>query len=78
MIDIEDVVRKRLALYRAYDIRADNRRRSGRGKEGKLTCVRSLNEEINSETNSSGIPPQVGQGGTSSLGMISSRNVLSI
>src|SRR6185436_1251378 len=38
MIDIEDVMRKRLALYRAYDIRAENKRRSGRGKEGKLTC----------------------------------------
>ncbi len=38
MIDIEDVMRKRLALYRAYDIRAENKQRSGRGKEGKLTC----------------------------------------
>ena len=35
MIDIEDFVRKRLALYRAYDIQAE---RPGRGKEGKLTC----------------------------------------
>jgi hypothetical protein len=37
MIDIEDVMRKRLALYRAYDIRADRQRRPGRGKEGKLS-----------------------------------------
>jgi hypothetical protein len=34
MIDIEDVVKKQIALYRAYDIRAE---RSGRGKEGKLS-----------------------------------------
>ena len=34
MIDIEDFVRKRLALYAAYAIRD---RRPGRGKEGKLT-----------------------------------------
>lgn len=37
MIDIEDVMRKRLALYRAYDTRADRQRRPGRGKEGQLT-----------------------------------------
>jgi cytidylate kinase len=37
MIDIEDVVRKQIALYRAYDIRADYEQRSGRGKEGKLS-----------------------------------------
>ena len=37
MIDIEDLVRKQIALYRAYDIRADEAERSGRGKEGKLT-----------------------------------------
>jgi Cytidylate kinase-like family len=37
MIDIEDVVRKQIALYRAYDIRADREQRSGRGKEGKLS-----------------------------------------
>jgi len=36
MIDISDVVRKQIALYRAYDIRADREQRSGRGKEGKL------------------------------------------
>src|SRR5512137_1015811 len=36
MIDIEDVVRKRIALYRAYEIRADHEERAGRGKEGKL------------------------------------------
>lgn len=37
MIDIEDVMRKRLALYRVYEIRADRQRRPGRGKEGKLS-----------------------------------------
>jgi len=37
MIDIESVVRKQIALYRAYDIRADAERRAGRGKEGKLS-----------------------------------------
>jgi cytidylate kinase len=35
MIDISDVVRKQIALYRATEIRAD-RERPGRGKEGKL------------------------------------------
>ena len=35
MIDIETFIRKRLSLYRAYDIQAE---RSGRGKEGKLMC----------------------------------------
>ena len=37
MIDIEYVVRKQIALYRADEIRADRMRRSGRGKEGKLS-----------------------------------------
>jgi hypothetical protein len=37
MIDIEDVVRKQIALYRAYDIRAERAQRSRRGKEGKLS-----------------------------------------
>jgi Cytidylate kinase-like family len=37
MIDIEDVVRKQIALYRAYDTRAERERRPGRGKEGKLS-----------------------------------------
>jgi hypothetical protein len=37
MIDIEDVVRKQIALYRADDIRADREQRSGRGKEGNLS-----------------------------------------
>ncbi len=37
MIDIEDMVRKQIALYRAYDIRAEHQERSGRGKEGKLS-----------------------------------------
>jgi len=37
MIDIEDLVKKQIALYRAYDIRADHEERSGRGKEGKLS-----------------------------------------
>jgi cytidylate kinase len=36
MIDIEDVVRKQVALYRAYDVLAEREQRSGRGKEGKL------------------------------------------
>jgi hypothetical protein len=37
MIDVEDVVRKQIALYRAYDIRAEREQRLGRGKEGKLS-----------------------------------------
>jgi hypothetical protein len=37
MIDIEDVVRKQVALYRADEIRAERERRAGRGKEGKLS-----------------------------------------
>ena len=37
MIDIQDVVRKQIALYRANDIRAERERRAGRGKEGKLS-----------------------------------------
>jgi hypothetical protein len=37
MIDIQDVVRKQIALYRADEIRADRMRRPGRGKEGKLS-----------------------------------------
>jgi hypothetical protein len=37
MIDVADVMRKRLALYRAYEIQAQRRQRLGRGKEGKLT-----------------------------------------
>jgi hypothetical protein len=37
MIDIEDLIRKQVALYRAYDIRAENVQRPGRGKEGKLS-----------------------------------------
>jgi hypothetical protein len=37
MIDIEDLVKKQIALYRAYDIRAEHDQRSGRGKEGKLS-----------------------------------------
>ena len=37
MIDIEDVVRKQIALYQAYDIRASREPRPGRGKEGNLT-----------------------------------------
>jgi cytidylate kinase len=37
MIDIEDLVKKQIALYRAYDIRADHEQRSGRGKEGNLS-----------------------------------------
>jgi hypothetical protein len=37
MIDIEDVVRKQIALYQAYDLRTTTEQRSGRGKEGKLS-----------------------------------------
>lgn len=37
MIDIEDMVRKQIALYQAYDIRSDREQRAGRGKEGKLS-----------------------------------------
>ena len=37
MIDIEDVVRKQIALYLADEIRAKRQRRPGRGKEGKLS-----------------------------------------
>ena len=37
MIDIEDLVKKQIALYRAYDIRAEHEQRTGRGKEGKLS-----------------------------------------
>jgi len=37
MLDIEDLVKKQVALYRAYDMRADHEQRSGRGKEGKLS-----------------------------------------
>lgn len=38
MIDIADVVRKQIALYRACDIRAERQRRLGRGEEGKPSC----------------------------------------
>jgi cytidylate kinase len=37
MIDVEDLVRKQIALFRAFDIRADRAEQPGRGKEGKLT-----------------------------------------
>src|SRR5512137_1410891 len=37
MIDIEDLVKKQVALYRAYDIREEHAQRSGRGKEGGLS-----------------------------------------
>jgi cytidylate kinase len=37
MIDLEDLLRKQIALYRAYDIRASHEQRPGRGKEGDLT-----------------------------------------
>jgi hypothetical protein len=36
VIDLEKLVRKQVALYRAYDVRAEREQRSGRGKEGKL------------------------------------------
>jgi len=37
MIDVDDLVKKQIALYRAYDIRASRQSRPGRGKEGDLT-----------------------------------------
>lgn len=37
MIDIEDLVKKQIALYRAFDMHADHQERVGRGKEGKLS-----------------------------------------
>ena len=37
MIDIEDLVKKQIALFRAYDIRASHEPRPGRGKEGNLS-----------------------------------------
>jgi cytidylate kinase len=37
MIDIEDLVKKQIALFQAYDIRASREQRPGRGKEGNLT-----------------------------------------
>ena len=37
MIDVEDFVRKQIALYRAYDIRAEKFHRPGRGEQGKLS-----------------------------------------
>jgi uncharacterized NAD(P)/FAD-binding protein YdhS len=36
MIDIEDFVRKQIALYQAYQMRNARRQRPGRGKEGRL------------------------------------------
>jgi hypothetical protein len=37
MIDVEDMVRKQIALYQAYDIQAAHHQRVGRGEEGKLS-----------------------------------------
>jgi hypothetical protein len=37
VMDIEKLVRRQVALYRAYDIRAEREQRSGRGKEGQLS-----------------------------------------
>jgi cytidylate kinase len=37
MIDLEDLIKKQIALYQAYDIRTSHEPRPGRGKEGKLT-----------------------------------------
>ena len=37
MIDIEDLVKKQVALYRAYDIREEHAQRSGRGSSGRIT-----------------------------------------
>jgi cytidylate kinase len=37
MINVEDLVKKQIALFEAYDIRASRAERPGRGKEGNLT-----------------------------------------
>jgi cytidylate kinase len=37
MINVEDLVKKQIALFQAYDIRASHEQRPGRGKEGNLT-----------------------------------------
>jgi len=37
MIDVDDLVKKQIALFRVYDIRASHERRPGRGQEGSLT-----------------------------------------
>jgi cytidylate kinase len=37
MIDVYDVVRRQIALYRAYDTQADREQRPGRGNEGGLS-----------------------------------------
>ena len=37
MIDVEDMVRKQIAVFRASDLRSDHERRAGRGKEGNLS-----------------------------------------
>src|SRR3974390_1360458 len=38
MINVEDYIRKQIALYRAYDTRSGQDARPGRGKAGKLIC----------------------------------------
>lgn len=37
MIDVDDLVKKQIALFRAHDIRASHERGPGRGQEGSLT-----------------------------------------
>jgi cytidylate kinase len=37
MINVEDLIKKQIALFQAYDIRASHETRPGRGKEGNLT-----------------------------------------
>jgi cytidylate kinase len=37
MIDVENLVKKQIVLFQAYDIRASHEHRPGRGKEGNLT-----------------------------------------
>src|SRR3974377_840151 len=37
MLDIEDLIKKQIRLFRPYDIREENPQRAGRGKKGKLS-----------------------------------------
>lgn len=38
MFNVEDFIRKQIALYRSYDTRSGQEKRAGRGKAGKLIC----------------------------------------
>ena len=37
MIDVEDFIKKRIALFRAYDLRSEKFHRAGRGEQRKLS-----------------------------------------